>query len=472
MTDRDFDKLFSNQLSDGLSLPPNERMWEDMADRLDEHDRQTKGGGIVGGNGSAWWRRLAWLLPLLFLLLGANFWFLLKMNQTRHQNEQLMGEMKGMKTLMEKKDTILQTKTIQKTDTIFIYKYLRSTSNRDKKEPTTPEVTPSVLSAFESQKPSLSGLLSNFKDLNVIRDLNVNVSPNSQSTANQGITQPVNLVSDEIKPPVFEKETLFIDTIKPAKNAAIVSEKNTFTKRDTIRDTIYIVKYLPMDSMKNVALAVAEKKDTAALRKKKTFYIGANAGTIYYNGKWFNANKIELQRQENSYQVGLRAEYALSDQWRLMGGVDYSSFNFKLYWTDDRYNLPLMPREFRDTTVYKMTSVAAKQPVLQSMLGVKYLFKSSAWKPYVGLAYSIMTILPYHADYQVGEVANSSIQHDAQSAHPGVTIYNIIMATGGVEYRLGKNWTAQAEGFYYKDVNSTPKTYDEFGARAVILFNF
>ena len=111
MTDRDFDKLFSNQLSDGLSLPPNERMWEDMADRLDEHDRQTKGGGIVGGNGSAWWRRLAWLLPLLFLLLGANFWFLLKMNQTRHQNEQLMGEMKGMKTLMEKKDTILQTKT-------------------------------------------------------------------------------------------------------------------------------------------------------------------------------------------------------------------------------------------------------------------------------------------------------------------------------------------------------------------------
>ncbi len=466
MTDRDFDKLFSNQLSDGLSLPPNERLWEEMADRLDEHDRQTKGGVVAGGNNGAFWRRLAWLLPLLFLLLGANFWFLLKMNQTRHQNEQLMGEMKGMKTLMEKKDTILQTKLIQKTDTVFIYKYLRSTSNRDKKEPLIPEATPSVLNAFESQNPSLSSLTNNF------RDLNVNVSPASQNTVNQGTTQPVNLVSDEIKPPVFEKATLFIDTIKPAKNAAIVSEKNTFTKRDTIRDTIYIVKYLPMDSLKNTALAVAEKKDTAAFKEKKTFYIGANAGTIYYNGKWFDANKVELQRQENSYQVGLKAEYALSDQWRLMGGVDYSSFNFKLYWTDDRYNLPLMPREFRDTSVYKMTSVAAKQPVLQSMLGVKYLFKSNAWKPYVGLAYSIMTILPYHADYQVGEVANKNIQHDAQSAHSGVTIYNILMASGGIEYRLGKNWTAQAEGFYYKDVNSSPKTYDQFGGRAVILFNF
>ena len=113
MNDKDFDKIFSKKLQEEKSMPTDERSWEALASQLDEHNRKK---GVGGKNAS----RLAWLIPLLLLLLGVNIWSLMKMNQTEKQNLILHSELKDVKTTFQKHDTIIQTQYIYKTDTIFI----------------------------------------------------------------------------------------------------------------------------------------------------------------------------------------------------------------------------------------------------------------------------------------------------------------------------------------------------------------
>ncbi|NJN33599.1 MAG: hypothetical protein HC817_04430 [Saprospiraceae bacterium] len=121
MDDKDFDELFSDKLKEGLNYTSDARSWNELADRLDEHDRENK--RIVGG---AWWqnKNLLWLLPLFLATVGGIWWALSSTQKKGNQNAILLDELQQVKNLLEKKDTVYVEKVIYKVDTVVRYKYL------------------------------------------------------------------------------------------------------------------------------------------------------------------------------------------------------------------------------------------------------------------------------------------------------------------------------------------------------------
>ena len=80
-----------------------------------------------------------------------------------------------------------------------------------------------------------------------------------------------------------------------------------------------------------------------------------------------------------------------------------------------------------------------------------------------------MRILPFQAEYEYTEWNKIVYTKPFQNT---VTINNLLILNGGLEYRLNARLFAQMDVFYNKDMNKTHKTYDLFGLKGTLLFGF
>lgn len=446
MNDKDFDKIFSKKLKEEKSLPIDERSWEALASRLDEHDHK-KGVGAIKT------RSLAWLLPLLLLLLGMNVWSLMKMNQAEKQNLILSNDLKELKTAFLKRDTIIQTQYIYKTDTIFVSVpntkgvLKNRSSNNDKNKnlslfsANTPPSrlfrdVPSVFELFSKEKEALSG----------------NKIPLVKSNNN-----------DEMGNRINQKEDF--GTSKPSISLAVINSLPLLTGL-AIEEKKAMPEIILLSYPISAAPPIIENK------KINRFYIGSSAGFINYHTLWLNKDGLEIGRNEKSYQVGLKMEYALTHNWRMTASADYCPYNFNIKWLDPRYNLPPTPTYFNPTTS-TLNSIVGSQKLYLGALGIKYVFnQNSRWQPYIGTAYTAMRIEPFDAEYTFTHTSTKKTYTAKTHLDGGATIQKIALLNSGMEFRFSKHIVAQAEGFYYKDMNKVKKTFDLFGLRGAILVGF
>lgn len=450
MNDKDFDKIFSKKLQEEKSMPTDERSWEALASQLDEHNRK-KG---VGGKNAI---RLAWLIPLLLLLLGVNIWSLMKMNQTEKQNLILHSELKDVKTTFQKHDTIIQTQYIYKTDTIFINsnntqkgdKNLSSTRAQSNTVPKFSTYTP--LSQLTRDVPSV------FQGVETLSE--------SKSALNTAKTNDfINNNTDKIENKAIQKGDF--ETLKANTNQDILSNLpllNGWVVEDKKAKPEIILLSLPLLSPPS---PIIENK------KINRFYIGSSAGFINYHTLWLNKDGLEIGRNEKSYQVGLKMEYALTSNWRITASADYCPYDFNIKWLDNRYNLPPTPNYYNPTSS-TMNSIKGTQKLYLGSMGFKYVFnQNSRWRPYISTAYTAMRIEPYDAEYTFTHTATNRTYTNTTHLNGGADIINIGLLNGGIEYHFTKHLVLQADGFYYKDLNSIKKTYDLFGLRGAILVGF
>ena len=417
MRDNEFDNIFSKGLGEEMKQSFDEHDWEKLAQRLDDNGVT---GAIIPQNTVLGWKKLLWLLPLLLLLIGGNVWSIWKANQAEQQNEALLNELKSMKNILEKQDKEPVIKTIIQKDTIIIYKFL----------PQTPTI---------SDKINRVSLLDNLQnvDKNKLSINNSAFDPNKKDTLN---------ISSAPLRPNFEG---FISLKQEKMLQPLVSNKG----KEALR--------LP-----TIVSASPIIKPTANNR----FFVGASAGLIYYHSAWLNKDYIEIFRNEKSYQVGMKMEYAVTDNWRVTLAGDYCPFDFQIYWQDKRYNLPDAPTYYTNNPNMKFKSVRATQSLVQGSLGIKYYLKSNNnWRPFVGGAYTTMRILPFQAEYEFLETNRSVYGKAIQNT---VTVNNILMLNAGLEYRLNPRVHVQLDVFYNKDINKAQKTYDLFGLRSILLFGF
>ena len=442
MNDKDFDKIFSKGLSEEPQKAYDERDWENLAQRLDAHDSPVVGAPIAVNN----WKKSLGFALLLLLLLGVNAWSLVKTNESKHQNEMLLNELKNLETILENQNKQTEIKTIIQRDTVIIYKYLPDPSNfNESKRLILPfklsQQTPSVF----LQKGQISEVEN--EDLNKVNSI--------QSVDNQ----------------LFNK-----------KNEADLNTLTAENKTTSLRTNSVLDDFLPLKNERLLMTLKSQKQVTppqlSALKSpvsiikpapSNRFFIGPSGGLIYYHAAWWNKDNIEVFRNEKSYQVGLKIEYTLSNHWRVVLGGDYCPFNFQINWQDSRYNLPQPTAYFTNNPNIKFLSVKANQSLVQGSLGIKYYFKGNRFRPFLGGGYATMRILPFQAEYEYSEWNKIVYTKPFQST---VTINNLLMLNGGFEYRLDARLFAQMDVFYNKDVNKTQKTYDLFGFKGTLLFGF
>jgi hypothetical protein len=473
MNDREFDKHFREGLSEEIKHPFDDKLWDNLSQRLDEHD---KGNVILGGtmppqSGNGF-RNLYWLAPLFLLLLGTNAWYMHNADKTQHDNEALMGEIQSLKTILEKRDTVIKTQIIYRTDTIYID---RKTSSSDRK------ISSAAKSSYLDSEGGPSVFLTEKSKKTTFEPTTNTINESSISTGNpktdlSNLTQkPIESIDNQsVKHNEFTNKPIE-NNITPVENKdetkaeigykGVAAQTSATDKLPLLMPSIVM---LPMLQKQNILAAL----NAIPIQKPVPFkhlYFGLTGSWLNYQTAWFNTAGLEVHRTEQSYQLGLRLEYAFNENWRLMLGSDYCPFDFNISWKDNRYNLPDIPEQYIRSN--KMKSVEANERLFNGFLGAKYIFNGLRARPYLGLAYSAMKISPYVATYHMQNLWTQA-DTDVAVQHPGVTISNLMMLTGGYEFKIGGRFVAQTEAFMYKDLNKDKKMFDLFGVRATVLARF
>ena len=469
MNDKDFDKIFGDKLREERSFNSQDSDWEQLSTRLDAvSSPQGKDNRRRGG---------AWLWLLMLPILSLLLW---QMNDLKNQNKQLAAQLAELQSQLvaykSQHDTVVQK--VQKTDTVIIYKYVPMTSKTSLKKNTPTSFSgkntsetrgaPSSPRNLDASAVSKDFLTKNTPVLN-----NTLVSTNLQNVVQQDTIAP-KVLNDERKMTELAEKLAALDRqihdLKQALSEQKVSAAHLadcVTKQDTLKkqlnDAIALV-----DSLKKHPLSIEPQKSDKTLKNNRLF-IGIQGGQISYKTTWTNAIGVELYKNIKSYQAGLKLEYALTDKVRLTAGGDYCPFSFLIYWQDKRYNLPA--QQF-DPQKEKYLKAESKQTLLQGNIGAKYFFTEgvSKWRPFVSAAYSMMHIKAFQTKFTYQPLWGQTNREQIMQSN-AINIQNLLLLSGGLEYRFSKYGVAQAEAFYYKDVNKTHQTFDLFGLRAAVLLN-
>ncbi len=454
MSDKDFDKIFGDKLREERAFSSVDNDWEQLTTRLDtksqtkEKDNRRRG--------AAWWLLL--LLPILFLL----FW---QINDLKNQNKQLSSQLAEMQQLAAYKsgrDTIV--KQAIKTDTVFIYKYLpEKKDNKHNDLSLTKKNTriapPSVSKTFNNNSTSTSD--------------KSNVIPISNEVVKSDTIIPKSLNDEKKTAELLDKLSSLENQMLDLKQALLDSKVNAAnlvdcaTRQDSLAKELIATRAL-VDSLKKPPLSIEAEKTDKSLKNNRLF-IGLQGGQISYRTTWKNSYGVDVSKDVKSYQAGIKIEYALTEKLRLTAEGNFCPFSFTNYWQDSRYNLPALQFDYQKEKFLKAES---KQSLLQGNIGAKYLFTEGAakWRPFVSVAYTMMRIQPFETKFTYQSLWGATYREEAAQSN-AVNVPNLLRLSGGLEYRFSKHWVAQAEAFYYKDVNKTHKTFDLFGLRAAILLN-
>jgi hypothetical protein len=514
MNDKDFDKIFGDRLREERRFREDQSDWQRLLARLDE---------VLGGDTSAsvgtskGFRR--WILPLIALLLLLTTGVLFeKLSSLDKANTAMMADIQTLKTQVVKtQDTIFVTTT----DTVFIERnslnqpenntfikaktpqrdggetgkhtqiggtqnsnnsILKQSKKSTLESPNNSEFTSNYANAAQGNSPNEQALKNKIIEL----ENKLQVSENQQFALREELrtlTEKTSKISSEslINPPYLTTNlTNSVNAQNDSLNQ-IIASKDALIAQLSAKKTLDSAKLkaeskeVPLPKENRDKLLSINAQNTIKTAKKPAtsrLFVGVSGGQIYYKSTWKSAaNNIDIYRNEKSYQVGLKLEYALTDRLRLTAGGDYCPFDFKIFWQDSRYNLPA-PQHFYPA-VDKLKSSKATQKLTQGFVGTKYMFTdgTNRWRPYIGAAYTAMKILPFEAEFEVQNTATSVIR-TLKASSTGTTIANLLLLDGGLEYRFNRRFVAQGEAFYNLDMNRPKKTYDLFGVRGAFLVNF
>ena len=465
MNDKDFDKVFGDKLREECSFSSVDKDWELLSSRLDTASQVKKEDNR--------WRKAAWLLLLLVPFFALLLW---QMNDIKNQNKQLATQLSALQTQLS--DAKIQHDTLvrkeQKIDTIAFYKYRNTPNNEGKSNEST-----SFLGKNKSEKsssiPSVKDGFLNETELVLGNNL-TNAGAISSLDDVKGIqdTTKPRLLNDEKKITELTEKLADLDKQIADLKQALADQKisaahlaDCATKQDSLKKQLREATALT-DSLKITPLSKINENRSKSVINKRLF-IGVQGGQIIYKSTWFTPIGVEVSKNLKSYQTGLKLEYAVTDKIRLTAGGDFCPVSFLINWQDRRYNLPAT--EFNPQKE-KYLSAEAKQTVMQGNLGAKYFFTEGGakWRPFVGAAYTTMRINSYETKFTYQSLGGPVNREQIVQSN-AVNVPNLLLMSGGLEYRFSKYIVAQTEAFYYKDINKTHKTFDLFGLRAAVLLN-
>lgn len=167
--------------------------------------------------------------------------------------------------------------------------------------------------------------------------------------------------------------------------------------------------------------------------KPQKFHLGLNLGTIYPLSSDFNA--------EFGFSTGIEGVIPFGKRLQLWINGSFNLFSFESKQIDASLGIPPVEPPSPD---FFFTEAVASKAFLQYSAGFRYLIPTKRkLMPFIGLGYGAVSLLPYEVEY---EFINPTLQVDwkvDQTVNQDTPISRFAIFQAGVERSLSKYWNWQ-----------------------------
>lgn len=419
----DFFKQLKDNLENRAEPASEERDWQDLQKRLDQHEKKRPAG-------FAWWWWLA--LPLLLLLLGLNgafFWELRKANQKIY-------------TLEIQSDTIYKTQVIYQRDTIYKTRVIRETVIAYR----TIDLT-STTAYFGTKNGGLKTTDKEKKNAIILKDIT------SESNGLNSITTP-NVTSQSLDYSNYK---------------GIAENKMLLTDFDKIRKLDYDSLTIPSRDLPKMSDEPVVKKSKKTLPqhlytlRPKAFQLGIHGGGTFPFSK--EVKPIA------GYSAGLQGIIEFSPSLQLWADATYVKTSFETDRIDATIGVPLVEPPSDDFT-FLLAEVP--QPSLQFSVGMQSFFNTKGKiQPFIGAGIGAVSLLPHEIIYEFKD-QTLGIEWSIDKGVPrSETLANFWMARAGLAYKISEHLQGQFTGMYRGNWKGTKAQFPQvLGIQAGLNYRF
>lgn len=388
----DFFKQFRDNLENRPEPAPEERDWQDLKKRLDQHGKKR-------GAGFAWW----WLALLLLLgLNGAFFYELRKANQKIH-------------VLEIQRDTIYKTQVIYQTDTIYKTRVIRET-------------------VVEYRTIDLAGNPDYFTKNN---GLKITDQGNNKDSLKNMIAENNGLKS-------LETPNAALQSFDSAGYNAIPKIQIAVTDFENIQKLGFDFLAIPnpgLPTMPDEPILRKQKKTLSQrlyAMRPKGFQLGISAGGAFP----FSEQVTPIA----GFSMGLQGIVELSPTLQLWTDATFLNTSFETDRMDASIGVPPVEPP-SDEFTFLLAEVP--QPSLQFSIGMQYFFNpKNKVQPFIGAGVGAVSLLSHEIIYEF-ENKTLDIEWSLDKAVPRSDILtNFWFARAGLAYKISEHLQWQILGTY------------------------
>ena len=391
----DLFKQFRKQLENRPEEAFAEADWQTLEKRLEHPPRRRS---------ALLWTWLAW--PLLFLLLASNLFFLL--------------ERRGADHLQIFRDTIVQTRVILQTDTIYVHRgavwTVQQTSHR-----------PSI-SQWSSSSDFFAPFATSIAAPRTDRPLGALLLARHEDAERL----PPGLAGLLVRLPIRS----FVPE-RPGSRSILTDLPPSMSPPPERRH-----------GLNDLHLG--------------QFSLGAAAG-------WYLPDGPEVSWIPG-FQTGLLLGAELDRKSGLWLKLGYSKATFE---TDQMGGETGIPEVEPPADDFQFNLAEVPQPSLELALGLRYaLFRKGIWTPYLGAGYGLQFRLPVEITY---EFTNSALGVDwklEQAIRPDGRPKGAFLALLGIDADLSRRWAARLQGAYRLPVASARTNPQSWGLQGSLFYRF
>ncbi|MFN0175473.1 MAG: hypothetical protein ACKVU0_12545 [Saprospiraceae bacterium] len=182
------------------------------------------------------------------------------------------------------------------------------------------------------------------------------------------------------------------------------------------------------------------KKLTEALRPK-FFKLGGNIGLIYPNSTGV--------MHEGGFSYGLQGQVGLSRHWSLTAAFNAQKFHYKAHDPAAILGAPELPTPGHGQHILEIDVTG--QRIQQFDFGLRYtLSKPGKLRPFIGLGWGGLSLMPYDLEYEIQEEIHGTIQKAVFSISERTRLRNILRFGTGLQIPLSPRFDLTLEGFYIR----------------------
>ncbi len=370
-------------------------------------------------------RQRVLVLPLLLFaaLLSSNAVWWQTHQHDRAILHRLEAQVVGLQTSVE---ALEAARPVVRTDTVWRTVYVREVGFR-----TMTRQIDECEAQKQKQKANLGattipGLLNTETPTN--RDLERQGTDSSATVSAEKFAEQINIVLNTLDSAARMADLPFLET----PGLALLEVSNP---------TISPIKNLIIQPVKEEKPTEPFGQNLLDALRPKYFKVGANIG-------WLYARSSGLMH-EGGFSYGVEGLIGLSRHWSLTAAYNAGQLHYKAHDPAAILGTPALPPPDYGHHLTEMDVTGQK--IRQFDLGLRYSFSQPGkLRPFVGLGWGGLTVLPYTVEYETQHEPTGTIQKSVFSVNERTRFRNMIRFGVGLEISLSSRFDLTLEGFYLR----------------------
>lgn len=429
---------FFQQFKDNLENQPAPKFdrqdWADMRQRLEQHHNDSS-------KPINYWTWAS--VALLLIMIGSNSLILEKLGKANEQINHLESAI----------DTLIQTKIIFRTDTIYQFVNSQTLTNYSSDMPQNNEIITKKnipqKRNFANLSTSHHSFLSPFIFYNDVQPTHsTSPFPENYSFESIGLQKAPTKLFTNFPKNIFsfwQQKTLANNTTDAPE------KKEELTANDSLLSPIEVKSFSSLNSA-NASLPVLYKLSTTSVKQKKSFLQilypmcpkGIEVGLSYGLGM----SLAEHHRRQDMQQWEIATQIKFSQPIRLWLAGNYNSLSYESIKMGEQYGVPELAPPSDD---FEFDEAHVQQRIMSFLVGLQYDFRASKkWQPFIGIGYGFSNITNNSIRYrfEVFGTPNPSTVGFETVTYDNANNLPFGLVKSGIEYQLNDKLSFQLEGRY------------------------